>query len=151
MLTRIYGTAFHSKGELAEHLERLEQARARDHRKLGRELDLFTFSDVSPGAAFWTGAGTRLWNRLVALSREMGASRGYTEVKTPLIYDAELWKTSGHWGKYRENMFVIDVEGREMGRQADELSRARAPVLDPTALLPGPSGALFGARAAAPQ
>ncbi len=115
MLTRLYGTAFHSKGELAEHLERLEQARARDHRKLGRELDLFTFSDVSPGAAFWTGAGTRLWNRLVALSREMGASRGYTEVKTPLIYDAELWKTSGHWGKYRENMFVIDVEGREMG------------------------------------
>jgi threonyl-tRNA synthetase len=115
MLTRIYGTAFFSKAELAEHLERLEQARARDHRRLGRELDLFTFSDVSPGAAFWTGAGTRLWNKLVAISREMGAQRGYTEVKTPLIYDAELWKTSGHWGKYRENMFVIDVEGSELG------------------------------------
>ena len=115
MLTRIYGTAFFSKAELAEHLERLEQARARDHRKLGRELDLFTFSDVSPGAAFWTGAGTRLWNKLVTISREMGAQRGYTEVKTPLIYDAELWKTSGHWGKYRQNMFVIEVEEREMG------------------------------------
>jgi threonyl-tRNA synthetase len=116
MLTRIYGTAFHSAAELAEHLERLEQARARDHRKLGRELDLFTFSDVSPGAAFWLPAGTRLWNKLVAVSREMGAARGYTEVKTPLIYDAELWRTSGHWGKYRENMFLaVDSDGEEMG------------------------------------
>jgi threonyl-tRNA synthetase len=115
MLTRIYGTAFHTAKELSEHLERLEQARARDHRKLGRELELFTFSEVSPGSAFWLPAGTRLWNRLVALSREMAAVRGYTEVKTPLIYDAELWRTSGHWGKYRENMFTLDVEGREMG------------------------------------
>jgi threonyl-tRNA synthetase len=115
MLTRIYGTAFHTANELKEHLERLEQARARDHRKLGRELELFTFSDVSPGAAFWLPAGTRLWNRLVAISREMAAVRGYTEVKTPLLYDAELWRTSGHWGKYRENMFTLDSEGREMG------------------------------------
>jgi threonyl-tRNA synthetase len=115
MLTRIYGTAFHTKAQLAEHLERLEQAAKRDHRKLGRELDLFHFSDVSPGAAFWTGAGTSVYNALVALSREMGAARGYTEVKTPLIYDSELWKTSGHWGKYRENMFTVQVEEREMG------------------------------------
>jgi threonyl-tRNA synthetase len=114
MLTRIYGTAFHSKAELAEHLERLEQAAQRDHRKLGRELDLFTFSEVSPGAAFWLPAGTRLWNKLVALSREMGEARGYTEVKTPLVYDAELWKTSGHWGKYKENMFTVQAEDREM-------------------------------------
>jgi threonyl-tRNA synthetase len=116
MLTRIYGTAFHTPSELAEHLERLEQARARDHRKLGRELDLFTFSDVSPGAVFWLPAGTRLWNKLVAVSREMAAARGYTEVKTPLIYDAELWRTSGHWGKYRENMFLaVDSDGLQMG------------------------------------
>ncbi len=115
MLTRVYGTAFHSKAELAEHLERLEQARLRDHRKLGRELQLFTFSDVSPGSAFWLPAGTRLWNRLVSISREMAAVRGYDEVKTPLIYDAELWKTSGHWGKYRKNMFTLETEGREMG------------------------------------
>jgi threonyl-tRNA synthetase len=115
MLTRIYGTAFFSKAELAQHLERLEQARARDHRKLGRELGLFTFSEISPGAAFWLPAGTTVWNTLVAVSRRMGAERGYTEVKTPQIFDAELWKTSGHWGKYRENMFVLDVEGREMG------------------------------------
>jgi threonyl-tRNA synthetase len=115
MLTRIYGTAFHTKAQLAEHSERLEQAAKRDHRKLGRELGLFHFSDVSPGAAFWTAAGTSVYNALVALSREMGAARGYTEVKTPLIYDSELWKTSGHWGKYRENMFTVQVEEREMG------------------------------------
>jgi threonyl-tRNA synthetase len=114
MLTRIYGTAFFSKADLAEHLERLEQAKARDHRKLGRELGLFTFSEVSPGAAFWLPAGTTVWNTLVAVSREMGRERGYTEVKTPQIFDAELWKTSGHWGKYRENMFTVKVEDREM-------------------------------------
>jgi threonyl-tRNA synthetase len=113
MLTRIYGTAFHSKAALAEHLERLERARARDHRKLGRELGLFDFSEVSPGAAFWLPAGTRLWNRLVTISREMGDARGYTEVKTPLIYDAQLWQTSGHWGKYRENMYLLDLDGPE--------------------------------------
>jgi threonyl-tRNA synthetase len=115
MLTRIYGTAFFSKAELEQHLERIEQAKARDHRKLGRELGLFTFSEVSPGAAFWLPAGTSVFNALVGLSRRMGHERGYTEVKTPLIYDSELWKTSGHWGKYRENMFTVNVEEREMG------------------------------------
>jgi threonyl-tRNA synthetase len=115
MLTRIYGTAFFSKDELAEHLQRIEQAKERDHRKLGRELGLFTFSEVSPGAAFWLPAGTTVFNMLLGVSREMGRARGYDEVKTPQIYDAELWKTSGHWGKYRENMFTLDVEGREMG------------------------------------
>jgi len=115
MLTRIYGTAFFSKKELEEHLERIEQARARDHRKLGRELGLFMFSDVSPGAAFWLPAGTGIFNSLVRLSRQMGAERGYSEVKTPQIFDSELWKTSGHWGKYRENMFTVNVEEREMG------------------------------------
>ncbi len=115
MLTRIYGTAFHTKAQLQEHLELLERARERDHRKLGRELGLFHFSDVAPGSAFWLPAGTGVYNALVALSREMNEARDYTEVKTPLIYDAELWKTSGHWGKYRENMFTILAEEREMG------------------------------------
>jgi threonyl-tRNA synthetase len=115
MLTRIYGTAFFSKAQLQEYLERVERAKERDHRKLGKELGLFMFSDVSPGAAFWLAPGTAMWNQLVAVSREMGRERGYTEVKTPLIYDAELWKTSGHWGKYRENMFTVNVEEREMG------------------------------------
>ena len=115
MLTRIYGTAFFSKAELEEHLERIEQAKARDHRKLGRELGLFTFSEVSPGAAFWLPAGTSVYNTLVGVSREMGRERGYTEVKTPQIYDSELWKTSGHWEKYKEHMFLVEAEGREMG------------------------------------
>jgi threonyl-tRNA synthetase len=115
MLTRIYGTAFFSKSQLEEHLERVERAKERDHRKLGKELGLFMFSDVSPGAAFWLPRGTAMWNELVSVSREMGRERGYTEVKTPLIYDAELWKTSGHWGKYKENMFTVQVEEREMG------------------------------------
>ena len=115
MLTRIYGTAFFTKAQLGEYLERVEQAKERDHRKLGKELGLFMFSDVSPGAAFWLPAGTAMWNELVAVSREMGRERGYEEVKTPLIYDAELWKISGHWGKYRENMFTVQVEGDEMG------------------------------------
>jgi threonyl-tRNA synthetase len=114
MLTRIYGTAFFTKAELDEHLERIEQAKARDHRKLGRELGLFAFSEVSPGAAFWLPAGTGVFNALVGLSRKMGAERGYSEVKTPQVFDAELWKTSGHWGKYRENMFTLQVEERDM-------------------------------------
>src|SRR4051794_8228475 len=112
MLTRIYGTAFLSKKDLTEHLERLEQARARDHRRLGPQLGLFIFSDVSPGAAFWLPKGTQVYNALLQRSREMTYARGYDEVKTPLIYDSSLWETSGHWGKYRENMFLTDVEDR---------------------------------------
>ena len=114
MLTRVYGTAFFSRKDLQEHLERLERARANDHRRLGPQLGLFTFSDVSPGAAFWLPAGTEVFNSLVALSREMGRERGYTEVKTPQLYDSSLWMTSGHWDKYRENMFVTAYEAREM-------------------------------------
>ncbi|HEY2437726.1 MAG TPA: threonine--tRNA ligase, partial [Solirubrobacteraceae bacterium] len=114
MLTRIYGTAFFSEKDLQEYLERLEQARARDHRRLGTQLGLFTFSDVSPGAAFWFPAGTEVFNSLVALSREMGRERGYLEVKTPQIYDSSLWKTSGHWQKYRDHMFITEYEDRQM-------------------------------------
>ena len=115
MLTRIYGTAFLSKQDLAEHLERLEEAKARDHRRLGKELGLFRFSEVSPGSAFWLPRGTTLFNGLVELSREMGEPRGYQEVKTPQLYDAELWKMSGHWDKYRENMFLTEAEEHPMG------------------------------------
>jgi threonyl-tRNA synthetase len=115
MLTRIYGTAFFSEKDLKAYLEQLEQARARDHRRLGPQLGLFTFAEVSPGAAFWLPAGTEVFNSLVALSREMGRQRGYVEIKTPQIYDSSLWKTSGHWQKYRDNMFVIEeYEGRQM-------------------------------------
>ncbi len=114
MLTRVYGTAFLSQRDLDEHLERLERARANDHRRLGPELGLFSFSEVSPGAAFWLPAGTEVFNELVALSREMGRERGYVEVKTPQIFDSSLWVTSGHWEKYRENMFITEYEDRQM-------------------------------------
>jgi threonyl-tRNA synthetase len=114
MLTRVYGTAFFSPKDLNEYEERLERARANDHRRLGPQLGLFTFSDVAPGAAFWLPGGTEVFNSLVALSREMGRERGYTEVKTPQLYDSSLWVTSGHWDKYRENMFVTEYEDRSM-------------------------------------
>jgi threonyl-tRNA synthetase len=115
MLTRIYGTAFHSKEDLDAHLERLEQARARDHRKLGRELDLFLFSELSPGSPFWQPNGMVIWNALTELWRRENAARGYREVKTPIIYDVELFKTSGHWDVYRDHMYFTEVEGRTMG------------------------------------
>jgi threonyl-tRNA synthetase len=114
MLTRVYGTAFFSKQDLEEYLERLERARQNDHRRLGPQLGMFNFDPVSPGAAFWYPAGTEVFNELVRLSREMGRERGYVEVKTPQIYDSSLWETSGHWGKYRENMFVTEYEERSM-------------------------------------
>jgi threonyl-tRNA synthetase len=114
MLTRVYGTAFFSGKDLEEYLERLEQARANDHRRLGPQLGMFHFDPVSPGAAFWTPAGTEVFNELVKLSRQMGRERGYVEVKTPQIYDSSLWETSGHWGKYREHMFITEYEDRSM-------------------------------------
>ncbi len=115
MLTRIYGTAFFSNAALEEHLERIEQAKARDHRKLGRELDLFMFSELSPGSPFWKPAGMTVWNTLTELWREQNRGRGYREVKTPILYDVELFKQSGHWDTYRENMYFTDVESRPMG------------------------------------
>ncbi|TMK64774.1 MAG: threonine--tRNA ligase [Actinobacteria bacterium] len=101
--------------DLDAHLERLEQARARDHRKLGRELDLFMFSELSPGSPFWSPAGMAIWNELTTLWRDENERRGYREVRTPILYDIELWKQSGHWETYRDNMYVTDVEGRQMG------------------------------------
>jgi threonyl-tRNA synthetase len=115
MLTRIYGTAFFSKAELAEHLERIEQAKARDHRKLGRELDLFMFSDLSPGSPFWKPAGMAIWNELTELWRTENRARGYQEVRTPILYDVELFRQSGHWEKYRDHMYFTEVEKRPMG------------------------------------
>src|SRR3954452_10352881 len=115
MLTRIYGTAFFSKEDLAEHLHRLEEARARDHRKLGKELDLFMFSELSPGSPFWKPNGMVIWNELTNLWRSENADRDYRKVKTPILYDVELFKQSGHWQVYRENMYFTEVEERAMG------------------------------------
>jgi threonyl-tRNA synthetase len=109
-LTRIYGTAFYTQQDLDDHLARLEQARARDHRRLGQQLDLFHFEEVSPGSPFWHPKGMTIFNVLEDLRRRENARRGYSEVRTPLIYDKALWVTSGHWEKFRENMFLIPVD-----------------------------------------
>ena len=115
MLTRVYGTAFHSKEDLEQYLHQLEEARARDHRRLGRDLDLFMFSELSPGSPFWLPPGKAMLNQLTDLWREENSARGYREVQTPILYDVSLWKQSGHWDVYRDNMYFTDVEGHPMG------------------------------------
>ena len=113
MLQRIYGTAFFTQAELDEHLRLLEEARKRDHRRLGKELDLFMFHPFAPGAPFWTERGTTVVNVLNAFLRQI-QSEDYVELKTPLLYNRKLWELSGHWGKYRDNMFlVLDAETGE--------------------------------------
>jgi threonyl-tRNA synthetase len=112
-LTRIYGTAFYDKADLDAYLERLEQARARDHRRLGTQLDLFHLSDHSPGSPFWHPKGMVIWNELEDLRRRENARRGYLEVKTPLLYDIDTYVTSGHYENYAENMFFVEQHGDE--------------------------------------
>jgi threonyl-tRNA synthetase len=107
-LTRIYGTAFYTQADLDAHLARLEEAKRRDHRRLGPQLDLFHLSESSPGAALWTPKGMAIWNALEGLRRRENARRGYLEVKTPLMWDVELWRRSGHWEKYGDNLFRIE-------------------------------------------
>jgi threonyl-tRNA synthetase len=107
MLQRIYGTAWFKKEDLDAYTHRLEEARKRDHRKLGKELDLFLFHPFSPGAAFWTDRGTTLYRVINEYIRELQERAGYLEIKTPLLYNKGLWEISGHWGKYRENMFLV--------------------------------------------
>ena len=114
-LTRIYGTAFYSEDDLNAYLERVEDARRRDHRRLGPQLDLFHWEEVSPGAALWHPKGMVIWNALEDARRAENAKRGYLEVKTPLMWDVELWKRSGHWDKYRENLFLIEQDPRLYG------------------------------------
>ncbi len=111
-MQRIYGTAFFTNKALQEHLTRLEEAKKRDHRKLGRELGLFTFHKWAPGAAFWLGHGTTLWNLLADYMRSMLFPAGYVELRTPLVYNKQLWVTSGHWEHYEENMLLVESEGQ---------------------------------------
>jgi threonyl-tRNA synthetase len=115
MLTRIYGTAFFSQKDLDAHLERIEEAKRRDHRRLGRDLDLFHFSDNSPGSPYWHPRGMVIWTELTKLWRELNGERGYLEVRTPIIYNVDVWKRSGHWEVYRENMYFTEVEAGEFG------------------------------------
>ena len=113
MLSRIYGTAFHSPKELDEHLKRLEEAKARDHRKLGKELGLYTFHPEAPASPFFHPKGTAIYNELVTYIRELYFKYGYSEVITPQILDVALWKTSGHYENYAENMYFTTAEERE--------------------------------------
>ncbi|HEY1904831.1 MAG TPA: threonine--tRNA ligase [Myxococcaceae bacterium] len=114
MLQRIYGTAFFDKKDLDVWLKQQEEAKKRDHRKLGRELDLFEFFQEAPGAAFWSPKGTVLYQVLADRMRRWTRENGYQEIKTPLLYNKALWEKSGHWGKYRDNMFlVLDSETGE--------------------------------------
>jgi len=115
VLQRIYGTAFPSQQELDRHLQMLAEAERRDHRRLGRELDLFSFKEEAPGFVFWHPKGYQLYRTLVDFSRELQEPRGYQEVSTPWIYRTTLWETSGHWAHYKDNMFLIDAGGEKMG------------------------------------
>ncbi len=109
-MQRVYGTAFSSDKEMKAYLTQIEEAKKRDHRKLGRELGLFTFHQWAPGAAFWLDKGTTLYNTLANYMREVLLPNGYVEVKTPLIFNKALWETSGHWSHYRQNMFLVEGE-----------------------------------------
>jgi threonyl-tRNA synthetase len=113
-MQRIYGTAFFSDKELKAYLTQIEEAKKRDHRKLGRELGLFTFHPWAPGAAFWLDKGTTLYNTLANYMRDTLFPAGYVEVKTPLVYNKALWERSGHWKHFRQNMFLIESEGETM-------------------------------------
>ena len=113
MLQRIYGTAFASREELETYLERVEQARARDHRRLGPELDLFSFDEVAPASPFFHPKGARIYNGLVEFVRRLQTERGFAEVVTPQILDVDLWHKSGHYEHYRESMFFSDIDERE--------------------------------------
>lgn len=112
-LQRLYGISFPDKKELNEYLALLEEAEKRDHRKLGRELNLFTFNDLSPGSPFFFPKGTIIYSELQKFIRAEYVKRGYEEVITPLLYDKALWETSGHWEHYKEDMFLLNVDGRE--------------------------------------
>ncbi len=113
MLQRVYGVAFASKEDLAQHLTMLEEAEKRDHRKLGRELDLFHIDEHSPGTVFWHPKGWTLWQQVEQYMRKVYEDNGYQEVKGPQILDQSLWEKTGHWEKYRENMFVTESEKRD--------------------------------------
>ena len=117
-LTRIYGTAFFSQADLDAYLERLEEARRRDHRRLGRELDLFHISERSPGSPLWHPKGMVIWQELEKIRQRQNAKRGYLEVKTPLIYDEETFLTSGHFPKFEDLMFKLEVDEHRWAMKA---------------------------------
>ena len=110
MLTRIYGTAWNTKKELDKYLQQLKEAEVRDHRKLGKEMNLFHFQDEAPGMVFWHPAGWTIYNELQNYMRKMQTNSGYEEIRTPEVLDRKLWEKSGHWDKYRENMYITEID-----------------------------------------
>jgi threonyl-tRNA synthetase len=112
MLQRIYGSVWPTQEELDTYIQRREEAKKRDHRRLGVQLDLYSFHDVSPGSAFWHPKGQRLWRTLETAIREVQDRRGYQEVSTPLLVHKKLWEQSGHWANYQDNMFILESEGQ---------------------------------------
>ena len=117
-MQRVYGTAFRSAKDLQQYLHRLEEAKKRDHRKIGKEQKLFMFHAWAPGATFWLAKGTILWNTLADYMRGVLLPAGYVEVKAPIVFNKSLWETSGHWEHYRENMFLVESEHEQMGLKA---------------------------------
>ena len=115
MLQRIYGTSWHSKDALKEHLRLLEEAKKRDHRRLGKELDLFSFHPTAPASPFFHPKGATLYNELITYMRRLYVRYGYDEVITPQIFDVELWRRSGHYDHYRDNMYFTEVDERQFG------------------------------------
>jgi threonyl-tRNA synthetase len=117
-MQRIYGTAFVSDADLKAHLHRLEEAKKRDHRKLGKDLGLFMFHPWAPGATFWLAKGTIVWNTLADYMRGVLIPAGYVEIKAPIVFNKALWETSGHWQHYRQNMFLVESDNEQMGLKA---------------------------------
>ena len=127
MLQRSYGTAWRTRDELEAHLEMLEEARRRDHRVTGRALDLYHFQEEAPGMAFWHPAGWRLWRRLEGYMRRRLEAADYVEVRTPQLVDRELWERSGHWDKFREHMYVTEIQEERETKRISALKPMNCP------------------------
>ena len=151
MLQRIYGTAWATKDELQQYLTMLEEAEKRDHRKLGRELDLFHIDEHSPGTVFWHPKGWTLWQGVEQYMRKVYQDNGYQEVKGPQIIDKSLWEKTGHWDKYRENMFITEIGKARIRAEADELPGPHPDLQAGHQELPRPAAALWRVRRLPPQ
>ena len=151
MLQRIYGTVWATQEDLDQYLWRRDEAKKRDHRRLGVQLDLFSFHDVSPGSAFWHPKGQRIWRTLESAMRELQDRRGYQEISTPILVHKKLWQQSGHWALYADNMFKLEAEGQTFSLKPMNCPESTFIYRSPPALVPRPAAALQRVRPAASQ
>ena len=151
MLQRIYGTAWPTRKQLDEYLHRLQEAERRDHRRLGKALDLFHFQEEAAGSAFWHPKGWILYRAIEAYVRRRLDAAGYVEVRTPQLLDRTLWEASGHWEKFGEHMFVLEAEHKTLALEADELPGACADLQPAPAQLPRSAAAHGRVRVVSPQ